>query len=223
MVLLDGTEPLIHYFVPFSGIIFNGNFISIQFQHVHCWTALLEKISHSKMKRALKIAFTGPESTGKSTLSSWLSAEMKIPLMEEYARVYLAEKKEYFQEDLDLIAREQVKLWSKESHFIADTEMTVMKVWSEVKYSCCSDLIQKYFDSQFFDVYFLCVPDIPWEEDPMRENPNDRNEIFELYHNLLETQKVNYKIISGELEERKQQILNYLQDHYKASPQIRPV
>lgn len=172
------------------------------------------------MNQALKIAFTGPESTGKSTLSSWLSIELKIPLIEEYAREYLAEKQEYLQEDLDLIARKQVKLWSKESSFIADTDMTVMKIWSEVKYSSCSYLIQKYFDAQFFDVYFLCVPDIPWEEDPLRENPNDRHEIFELYLNLLESQKVNYKIISGELEERKQQILNYLRDHHKAIPEI---
>lgn len=175
------------------------------------------------MNQALKIAFTGPESTGKSTLSSWLSIELKIPLIEEYAREYLAEKQEYLQEDLDLIARKQVKLWSKETSFIADTEMSVMKVWSEVKYRSCSNLIQNYFDAQFFDVYFLCVPDIPWEEDPLRENPNDRNEIFELYHNLLEEQKVNYKIISGDLEERKQQILNYLRDHHKAIPEIRIV
>ena len=45
------------------------------------------------MKQALKIAFTGPESSGKSTLSSWLSAEIKLPLIEEYAREYLTEKK----------------------------------------------------------------------------------------------------------------------------------
>jgi len=172
------------------------------------------------MKQALKIAFTGPESSGKSTLSSWLSAEIKLPLIEDYAREYLTEKKEYFQEDLDSIARGQMNLWSKESNFIADTEMTVMKVWSEVKYSSCSDLIQKLFDAQCFNVYFLCAPDIPWEEDSLRENPNDRNEIFELYLKLLKEQKVNYKIISGELEERKQQILNYLRDHYKAIPEI---
>jgi hypothetical protein len=172
------------------------------------------------MKQALKIAFTGPESTGKSTLSSWLSAEMNLPLIEEYAREYLTEKKEYLQEDLDLIARGQVHLYSKESSFIADTEMTVMKVWSEVKYDSCSDLIQKLFDAQYFDVYFLCAPDIPWEDDPLRENPKDRNEIFELYLKLLEEQKVNYKIISGEFEERKQQVLNYLRDHHKTTHQI---
>jgi hypothetical protein len=57
----------------------------------------------------------------------------------------------------------------------------------------------------------------------LRENPNDRNEIFELYLNLLESQKVNYKIISGDLEERKEQILNYLRDHHKAIPEIRIV
>ena len=94
------------------------------------------------MKQALKIAFTGPESSGKSTLSSWLSAEIKLPLIEEYAREYLTEKKEYFQEDLDSIARGQMNLWSKESNFIADTEMTVLKVWTEVKYDSCSELIQ---------------------------------------------------------------------------------
>jgi nicotinamide riboside kinase len=218
---LDFTEPIIHNPVPLTRIIFNGNIISIQFLYVYFWTTLLEKISrNSKMKQALKIAFTGPESSGKSTLSSWLSAEIKLPLIEEYAREYLTEKKEYFQEDLDSIARGQMNLWSKESNFIADTEMTVLKVWSEVKYDSCSELIQKLFDAQCFDVYFLCTPDIPWEEDPLRENPNDRNEIFDHYLKLLEEQKVNYKIISGDLEDRKQQVLNYLRDHQKAVSQI---
>ena len=37
----------------------------------------------------LKIAFTGPESSGKTTLSEWVSQTYNMDLVEEYAREYL--------------------------------------------------------------------------------------------------------------------------------------
>jgi nicotinamide riboside kinase len=37
-------------------------------------------------KAALRIAFTGPESSGKTTLAAWLSSFLELPFIEEYAR-----------------------------------------------------------------------------------------------------------------------------------------
>ena len=55
----------------------------------------------------LKIAFTGPESSGKSTLSKWISEAYNIDLVKEYARDYLNDYVPYNQMDLDKIAQEQ--------------------------------------------------------------------------------------------------------------------
>jgi nicotinamide riboside kinase len=43
---------------------------------------------------------------------------------------------------------------------------------------------------QKFNHYFLCKPDIPWEEDPLRENSENRDELFEIY--LQELKKQNF-------------------------------
>ena len=77
----------------------------------------------------MKIAFTGPESCGKSTMSKWCSELIQIPLSEEYAREYLEKKEAYDQKDLDAIANAQLADWeNKGSKFVADTEMIVMKI-----------------------------------------------------------------------------------------------
>jgi nicotinamide riboside kinase len=48
----------------------------------------------------------------------------------------------------------------------------------------------------------LCAPDIPWEDDPMRENPDDRHLLFEKYVNVLNTYKKDFIIVSGLHDER---------------------
>ena len=44
----------------------------------------------------------------------------------------------------------------------------------------------------------LCNPDIAWEEDRLRENPNNRFELFEIYKKEISKLKQGYFIISGE-------------------------
>ena len=46
--------------------------------------------------------------------------------------------------------------------------------------------------------YLLCKDDIPWEEDPQRENPNDRVDLFTSYKQELDNLGHNYFIVGGE-------------------------
>lgn len=156
-------------------------------------------------KAALRIAFTGPESSGKTTLAVWLSSFLELPYIAEYARTYLSEKTAYRQEDLDLMAIKQVARWPKNG-FVADTEMHVFEVWSKVKYAEVSPIIKQLSNAQHFDHYFLCAPDIPWEADPLRENPHDRLQLFEIYRNILEENNRRYTILAGSFENRQEQI-----------------
>lgn len=156
-------------------------------------------------KSALRIAFTGPESSGKTTLAVWLSSYLELPIIAEYARTYLAEKIAYRQEDLDLMAQQQVANWH-ESGFVADTEMHVFQIWSKVKYAEVSPVISKLLNDQHFDHYFLCAPDIPWEDDPLRENPDNRQHLFELYFDVLQKNERSFTILSGSLEKRQEVI-----------------
>jgi nicotinamide riboside kinase len=156
-------------------------------------------------KAALRIAFTGPESSGKTTLAAWLSSFLELPFIEEYARTYLADQIEYKQEDLDFMAKKQAELWPKLG-LIADTEMHVFQIWSAVKYAEVSPLISELLNTQQFDHYFLCAPDIPWEADPLRENPLNREMLFDLYLEQLEKYGRNFTILTGNLENRQELI-----------------
>jgi len=152
-------------------------------------------------KAALRIAFTGPESSGKTTLAKWLSSFSGLPIIEEYARTYLAEKSNYKQEDLDQMAIKQTELWPK-AGFIADTEMHVFQIWSQFKYIDVSPVISSLLNAQQFDHYFLCAPDIPWEADPLRENPHNRQELFELYLKELQLYGRPFTILTGDQKMR---------------------
>ena len=48
----------------------------------------------------------------------------------------------------------------------------------------------------------LCTPDMPWEPDPLRENPNSRAELFELYKTNLNKYNKNFIVVNGPHEKR---------------------
>jgi nicotinamide riboside kinase len=149
----------------------------------------------------LKIAFTGPESSGKTTLANWVAESLGLKLSPEYAREHLQIHETYTQETLDIMAQTQFD--RNNSAHVCDTEMLVFAVWSVEKYGNVSPLIQHLLFNQTIQHYFLCSPDIPWEYDPLRENPYDREQLFKKYHVLLEKYQFNYTILKGSLHERK--------------------
>ncbi len=159
----------------------------------------------------MRIAFTGPESCGKSTLAKWLSEFHDFPLSEEFARAYLSQKDSYIQDDLDLITSGQLSDWDKKgTRFVADTEMTVLKIWSEYRFQQASQYILEAHKKQHFTHYFLCAPDIPWEPDPLRENPSNRDELFILYESELIKNQWTYTVLKGSLEERQKEVIRVL-------------
>jgi len=46
-------------------------------------------------------------------------------------------------------------------------------------------------------VYLLCDTDLEWEYDPVRENPDIRNYLTEMYKNIIVTNKFPYFVVSG--------------------------
>ena len=158
---------------------------------------------NGKVNKRIKIAFTGPESSGKTTLAKKTATSFNGKYVEEFARIYLEGKTDYSQNDLDIIAEGQAKSWKVETDFlVADTEMTVICIWSLYKYGTISSEISRLFSQQQFDLLFLCRPDIPWEFDVLRENPENRDELFDLYHSFLLEKKQNFVVVEGNEQQR---------------------
>jgi len=160
------------------------------------------------MGRLKKIAIIGPESTGKTWLAEKLSQHYKTNWVPEYARHYLNENgPEYTKEDVEGIARKQIQ---KEDEIaaktrdilICDTNLIVIKVWMEFAYQSCPDWILKEIDNRHYLFHLLTKPDIAWRPDPLREHPDLREELFELYQNELEARSIPYQIIRGQDNDR---------------------
>ena len=48
-----------------------------------------------------------------------------------------------------------------------------------------------------YDFYLLCDIDLPWQNDGMREHPNDREKLLDIYEKELKFLKKPYALISG--------------------------
>ena len=166
------------------------------------------------MEKTFKhIVITGPESSGKTTLTKALAKVLNIGYTEEYARKYLNNNSSYKKEDLLHIAQEQLQKEKANLNPIAihDTDLITIKIWSEYKYNQCNPWITEKIEQQKSKnrLYLICKPDIPWQADPLRENPNNRAELFEIYLSEIQNTKHPYFVIEG--EERLQQALTKIQ------------
>ena len=147
-----------------------------------------------------RVGVIGPESTGKSTLAKYLAQRYKGVLVTEYAREYmeqLAPSYEYTYDDVVAIAQQQIQVLSTLSAdlVVFDTELIITKVWFLQKFGKCPKFLQEALLNQPLDVYLLCYPDIPWQPDPVRENPDIREFLFEWYEREIQALDIPYYII----------------------------
>jgi NadR type nicotinamide-nucleotide adenylyltransferase len=157
-----------------------------------------------------KVVVIGPECTGKSELSKFLAAHFKTEWVPEYARGYIDNLvRPYQQSDLLSIAHGQVRLedeWIRDANkvLICDTNLYVIKIWSEFKFGDCPTEILDTIAKRPYDLYLLTYIDIPWENDPQREHPHEREKLYSIYLEHLKNQSVPFVEIKGEREQRRQ-------------------
>jgi NadR type nicotinamide-nucleotide adenylyltransferase len=151
----------------------------------------------------VRIAITGPESTGKSELAKQLAVHYQAIFVPEIAREYLTNLgRSYNFEDILKIAKGQLELENSiaentEKMLFCDTDLLVTRIWSIYKYGKCDPWIEEKAKSHRYDLYLLCDIDLPWVEDPLREHPGKREELFGLYLKELHDLDVDFAIISG--------------------------
>lgn len=159
--------------------------------------------------QTLRIAITGPECSGKTYLAEHLAKYYEGCWVPEVAREYLpALGRKYRFDDLLNLSRLQLAEEEKTMHACAgpavfcDTELINIKIWSEYRFGKVHEEIIHNIQNSAYDFYFLMYPDIPWEYDPLRENPDDRLELFERFETELNQFGKTYHIIQGGLHQR---------------------
>ena len=169
---------------------------------------ILTPVIH-KMVEKKKVAIIGPECTGKSELSHHLADHFTTEWVPEYARAYLDKlRRPYTQDDLIKIAHGQLRLEDEytidaNNFLICDTNLYVIKIWSMFKYGNCPEEILKTIASRKYDLYLLTYVDSPWQDDPLREHPTKREELYQIYLNEMKNQPVPFVEIKGDREQRK--------------------
>ena len=171
--------------------------------------------------KPIQIAITGPESTGKSQLASGLANYFGGNFVKEYAREYMNKLSgAYTRKDILTIARQQLGIMeagltsSKRGYLFYDTEFTVLRIWSEYKYGECDPWIVDRQQDQAFDLYLLAGIDLPWQPDPQREHPDNRQELFDLYEKELLRQGWDYEIVTGRGKERLENAIRFIKSRY---------
>lgn len=162
-------------------------------------------------RKIKKIAVIGAESTGKSTLTKALAEHYRTTFVPEFAREYLNQlARPYQYEDLISIAQGQLQSelelmkTARNGFLFCDTDLYVLKVWSEHKYNRCDERILRQIALQKYDYYFLTDIDFPWQPDPQREHPEPemRAYFFRIYKDIVVHSGTPWQLLSGGEEQR---------------------
>jgi NadR type nicotinamide-nucleotide adenylyltransferase len=173
------------------------------------------------LKSIKKIVAIGPESSGKSTICEDLAFHFEDVFVPEFARTYLANRTSYVEKDLISIAKGQIdleeKLQKRAKHFLfCDTDLQVIRVWSEIKYNRCHEFILNEIATKEYDAYLLTSPDFNWVYDPQRETPNEdlRKILFKTYKQIIIDIGKPFIILEGRHEKRMQDAICFIQNSF---------
>jgi NadR type nicotinamide-nucleotide adenylyltransferase len=156
-----------------------------------------------------KIVLIGPESTGKSTLTRELAEHFNAPFVAEFAREYLENRTELSYEfhDLEHIARQQLAvtqkaLAAKPNLLFCDTDLVTLHIWALDKFDKSIPFVEANLISQKADLYLLCKPDLAWQPDPLREDSNRREELYNWNLWLLRELNAQFVEVEGQQKQR---------------------
>ncbi len=154
-------------------------------------------------QQIIKIAIVGPESTGKSTMSKWLAEYYQTIWVPEFARTYCENLTAdcTWQDEINMfhgqIALEKELLPKANKLLICDTTFITVKIWSDALFGSSPQEVLEELSKHHYDFYLLLDIDMPWQDDPLRNFPNQREHFMQVWHQELKVLNANYKVISG--------------------------
>jgi NadR type nicotinamide-nucleotide adenylyltransferase len=186
----------------------------------------MEERTETSTGKTIRIVITGPECTGKSTLTQQLAAHYGTIHIPEYARDYIGNLcRPYNYDDVMHIAEVQrrqaheTNAGAKRMVFL-DTYLVITKIWFKVVFGRYPQWIDDELSGKIIDFYLLCDTSIPWTADGIRENGGEmREKLYQMYHNELDRFGCSYAEITGTGQDRVEHAINavdnflVLQDH----------
>lgn len=148
----------------------------------------------------VRIAIVGPESSGKTTLARQLAAHLSGVWVPEVARTWIPNQGPP-RSALDLVPLAHAQLAAIAAAdapwVVCDTTVLVLRIWSEVRFGGAHPDLPD--DRHAYDLHLLCRPDLPWEPDPLREDPDPlaRAALHARYVDALDARSVRWASVEG--------------------------
>jgi len=169
---------------------------------------------------SFKVVITGTESTGKTCLGEQLASYYKTILVQDVSRSYLQlHGKEYNRNDIleiakQIIAMEDSALSENKKIWFTDNDLINIKIWLHFYKWEVPDWLEKVIMQRKPDLFLLMNYDLPWQQDELRQNPNDREILFNRFSNELAKTNVPVTLISGKETNRFQNAVTAISHLY---------
>ncbi len=139
-----------------------------------------------------RIVLTGPESTGKTTLARAVATSLNAPCVPEASRL-LAEAMAPFPlsaATVEPIARLAMRMADEAlahslEFAVFDTDLVSTVVYARHYYGTCPEWIVEEARRRRGECYLLCLPDLPWVADGVRDQPAARETLLASFRSVL--------------------------------------
>jgi HTH-type transcriptional repressor of NAD biosynthesis genes len=161
-----------------------------------------------------KICFYGPESTGKSTMTTKMSAYYKTGYVPEAARDIL-QSNDFSEKEITAIAQLQhqyiqEKLKTANKLLFCDTDAITTAIYSQHYLGEIPALVTDLEKQTVYDHYFLMDVDTPWIADALRDQGHRRQDMMKIFEQELIKRNIAYTIIQGNYTEREEKVITYI-------------
>ncbi|WP_293307495.1 AAA family ATPase [Pedobacter sp. UBA5917] len=161
-----------------------------------------------------KICFYGPESTGKSTMAEKMAKHYNTTFVPEVARELITSNdittKDIINIGIAQTARVKEKTSIANKIVFCDTDLITTKIYSQYYLNEVPEILNNLENEIKYDLYFLMNIDVEWVADHLRDFGDRRLEMFNLFKSELEKRGINYILISGNYEEREENVKKYI-------------
>jgi len=172
-----------------------------------------------------RVTLLGPESTGKSTLSSLLAKRFNPKgdlsnLMTEYGRTYDASLKQgesWCSDDFQILANTHIAMRNAlvqhaGSLLIEDTDVIQTIAWEETLLGSVD--CEAYPLGNHADLYLLLSPEVKWIDDGTRYGEQYRVAMFDFLKRRLESLRLPFVVIGGADWQAREKLAFDAVDHF---------
>lgn len=155
-----------------------------------------------------RVRIVGAESSGKTTLARALANRFDTVWVPEHARTLLESKGgEIVEADIERIARGQLAsedALARQANRVlfSDTDLRTTRRWSHRLFGGCAPWISELSEMRRYDLTILTGAEVPFEPDPVRYLPGERDAFLARLRSDLDAARETYVFVEGSHEQR---------------------